>query len=274
VRADDHPALRRQERLSRRTLLRALPLAAVGGSAAGFAVGAEPALAEAPPRSAIPTPGSGSVGTQVVFRGAPGRRRIALTFDDGPSPRWTPIALALLARHGIPATFFIVGSRAVRYPDLVQAVLAAGHQLGNHTWDHLDLVTHDPVGVQQQLGRTHELLHTITGSALSPVRPPWGRIDPVGLLAAAELGCQVVLWSNVVRGAHAQADTTSTLRVIGPGAIVLAHDGGPTPRAVLYEQLDRLVTELQGRGYEFTTVAELSSPNRASPMGTFDSAPG
>ena len=255
-------------RATRRALLRAGLVAAIGGAAigGGTATAADDAVTNRDEsRSAMPGPGIGLLSAPVLFRGAAAQRRIALTFDDGPDPRWTPTVLALLARHQIPATFFVVGARAARHPQLVHAEHTAGHQIGNHTWTHVDLVTHRPTTVAHQLRRTHDLITEHTGRPPTVMRPPWGRIDPVGLLAAAHLDSHVVLWSHLIRGAHPHADTTTTLRTITPGAIVLAHDGGPTPTRELYQQLDQLIATLQDRNYSFTTLDVLLGPAADSP---------
>ena len=256
-------------------VLRAGLVAAIGGAVIADAV---PAAVGAPldqhsvSRSALPGPGSGALTAPVVFRAAATHHQIALTFDDGPDPRWTPLALELLGRYQVPATFFLVGARAQRHPHLVHAEHAAGHQIGNHTWTHIDLVTHHPTTVAHQLRRTHNLLTEQTGQAPTVLRPPWGRIDPVGLLAAAHLNSRVVLWSHLVRGAHAHTDTISTLRTITPGSIVLAHDGGPTPTRDLYQQLDRLILTLQDRGYTFTTLDVLLAAAPGDSDGRVDLA--
>ena len=93
------------------------------------------------------------------------------------------------------------------------------------------------------------------------VRPPWGRVDPVGLMAAAELGCDVVMWSELVRGADAAADLAQALRDVRPGSVLLAHDGGPTPTLAEVRAVDTLVSTLRERGYSLETVTDLLRPD-------------
>ena len=256
------PDPRPRAHLGRRDILRRTAAAAglVGaGTLVGLAgLGDVPALAEgASPRSALPDAGATALTTQVHFRCHPSRRLVALTVDDGPSVRWTPGVLAMLRRHQVRATFFVVGRRVVAHPKLVQQALADGHEIGNHTWDHHDLVRHPPDDVGQQLRRTDTLLRDLCGHPPTLMRPPWGHVDPPALLSSAELGYRTILWSHLIRGSRPEQDTATTLADVSPGSIVLVHDGGPTPTAALYVQLDHFLTVMRGRGYDFVTVSEL-----------------
>ena len=198
-----------------------------------------------------------AVATSVVWRAEPATPSLALTFDDGPDPTWTPKVLDLLARHDVRATFYVVGSRAQRFPDLLRRVVAAGHELGNHSWSHTDLATAPREVVRDELTRTAEVVQQLTGQTMASIRPPWGHIDPVGLLTAAELGCSVVLWSELVRASDAQVDLAHCLREVRPGSVVLAHDGGPTPDDAALVAVDALVRGLVERGLRFATVSDL-----------------
>lgn len=218
------------------------------------------------PRSDRPHGGqTGALGTQVVWHAAPDDRRVALTFDDGPDPRWTPRVLELLARHRVPATFYVVGERAERHADLLRRTVAAGHEIGNHTWSHTDLCRAAPEVVREELSRTAEVVERLTGTAPASVRPPWGYVDAVGLLAAARLGCDVVLWSELIRASAAEDDLAQALRDVRPGSVVLAHDGGPTPTAGELDAVERLVVGLLEDGYAFSTVADLLRDEPAVP---------
>ena len=242
----------------RRFLVRA-GLVAVGG-AAGVAtgIGARQATAAEGPvaRTATPT-GTGAYATSVTFRAAPSARLVALTIDDGPTRQWTPQMLAILRRYGARATFFRVGERALAAPDLVAQTAEAGHEQGNHTWRHDDLTQHDETFDHGSLERTHDLLAKLTGEAPRLCRPPFGRIDSVGLAACAGLSYGVTLWSHHVTGSNSRGDVDMILQQAWPGSIVLVHDGGPEPNTSLIEQLDRLVASMTDTGYRFVTVSEL-----------------
>jgi peptidoglycan/xylan/chitin deacetylase (PgdA/CDA1 family) len=193
----------------------------------------------------------------VTFRAAPAARIVALTIDDGPTREWTPQLLAILRRHGARATFFRVGQRALAAADLVMQTAEAGHEQGNHTWAHDDLTQHDEAFDLRSLERTHEVLARLAGRPPRVCRPPYGRIDSVGLAVCAGLHYGVTLWSHHVTGSNPRGDVDLILRRASPGSIVLAHDGGSEPNANLMKQLDRLVASMTDTGYRFVTVSEL-----------------
>jgi peptidoglycan/xylan/chitin deacetylase (PgdA/CDA1 family) len=245
--------------MDRRRFLAGVGLFTAGG-AAGAGLAAEPGFAAEGPtaRTAAPS-GPGAYAATVLFRASPSARLVALTFDDGPTRQWTPRVLAILRRHGAKATFFRVGQRAQAAPDLVRQTADAGHEQGNHTWAHDDLTQHGAAFARRSLERTHELLAGLTGRAPVLCRPPYGRIDSVGLAACAGLRCGVTLWSHHVTGSKPHRDVETILWQGSPGSIVLTHDGGREPDTSLMTQLDRLVASMTDRGYRFVTVSELLS---------------
>lgn len=234
-------------------------LAAVGVAAVGE-VALNPAAGRstpAGPRSAWPATGAGDAQVDVIFRVRTPQRALALTFDDGPDPRWTPQILDILARRDITATFFVVGERARHHPALLRRIAVAGHAIGNHTDSHTDLAEASSQAVAAELARTNDAIADITGSRPTLMRPPYGHLDPVGLLAAAEAELTVVLWSQLIRGSAPDADAEACLREVRPGSIVLAHDGGPTPNPALIQALTRLIERLRSDGYALVDVPTL-----------------
>ncbi len=250
--------------MDRRRFLAGVGLFTVGGVTGAGAVEAVATTAEGPaattggPTARTATPGGpGLYAATATFRTAPAAKIVALTIDDGPTREWTPKVLDMLRRHGARATFFRVGERAQAAPDLVVQTTAEGHEQGNHTWTHDDLTQHDEAFDLASLQRTHEVLADLTGRAPVLCRPPYGRIDSVGLAVCASLHYGVTLWSNHVTGSNARGDVDTFLRHSPAGAIILAHDGGSEPNAGLMTQLDRLVAALTDSGYRFVTVSEL-----------------
>lgn len=256
--------------MDRRDFLSGTGLVAAGaipGAVAGFA--AEPVvMAEGPTaRTAVPAGLTVARVVTVIFREQPASRLVALTIDDGPTAEWTPKVLAILARRAVTATFFLVGQRAQSQPELVRRAAAAGHELGNHTWAHTDLTHLDEASARGALERTHEFVVRLTGRAPTLCRPPYGRIDSVGLEVCAGLNYHVALWSDHITGSNARANVDTVLRQATPGSIVLAHDGGSEPNATLMSQLDRLVGAMTDEGYAFVTVSQLLTAAARQPAG-------
>jgi peptidoglycan-N-acetylglucosamine deacetylase len=257
--------------MDRRSFLSGAGLVAAGalpGAGVGFVM--EPVLDTEGPtaRTAVPAGLTEARVVTVRFREQPVNRLVALTVDDGPTAEWTPRVLDILARRGVPATFFLVGQRAQSRPDLVRRAADAGHELGNHTWAHTDLTQLDETSVRGALEPADELITRLTGRGPTLCRPPYGRIDSVGLAVCAGLGYGVTLWSDHVTGSNARANVDTLLRQATPGSIVLAHDGGSEPTAALMTQLDRLVGTMADSGYAFVTVSQLlAAPARPSAVG-------
>jgi peptidoglycan/xylan/chitin deacetylase (PgdA/CDA1 family) len=138
-------------------------------------------------------PGSQLFGPTLIAPQRPGE--LALTFDDGPNPAWTPRLLDLLASHNVHAIFFMVGSHAQAVPTLVQRVVAAGHLVGNHSWSHPNLAYSSTGRIHEELSRTQQTLEQITGAPVRYFRPPFGARRPEVLRTARRLGMTPVLWN-------------------------------------------------------------------------------
>jgi peptidoglycan/xylan/chitin deacetylase (PgdA/CDA1 family) len=193
---------------------------------------------------------------------------IALTFDDGPDPEWTPRVLDALAALGMRATFFLVGERAARHPELVARIADEGHEAGSHSWDHPSLPEIPLAAVAEQIDRTKAALG-VRGAGL--LRPPYGHQTLATWRLASARGYRVVMWNAVAGDWRADDGATLAGRVLAaarPGAIVLLHDSlyswedpayrdrGPTIAAlgILAERLP---------GTRFVTVSELLASGRA-----------
>jgi peptidoglycan/xylan/chitin deacetylase (PgdA/CDA1 family) len=245
--------------MDRRKLLTGAAVLGAGGAlgAVGGIAGEKAAAAMTPTSRTARPAGPGTYVVTTTFRTSPAARLIALTIDDGPTPEWTPQVLKILDRYRAKATFFRVGQRVQAARHLAVQTAEAGHEQGNHTWAHKDLTQNDEAADQYGLVRTQELLAEVTGRAPSVCRPPWGRIDSVGLAVCASLRCSVALWSHHVTGSDPEANVNGILQQATPGSIVLAHDGGTEPNPALMRQLDRLVGSMTDDGYTFVTVSDL-----------------
>lgn len=195
-------------------------------------------------------------GSAQVSRGPVGKR-IALTFDDGPS-RYTPALLATLRRLHVPATFFMVGQNVAGHGALLRRMLAEGHELADHSWNHADLGGGGGAA-SGQIQHTQQAIRNATGYTPCLFRPPYGATggDLVG--RAHALGVASVLWTVDPHDYMRPGAGTIATRVISatrPGAIILSHDGGG-PREQTLAAVPAIVSTLRRRGYRFVTVSEL-----------------
>jgi len=195
-----------------------------------------------------------------VFHGNQALKQIALTFDDGPHPGFTPQILAILQQYNVKASFFLVGMKAMQAPDLVRAIFDAGHGIGNHTFHHPRLPTISPQEMAQELRLCGEALQAITGEYPHYFRPPGGRVDAEVLKVAESRGYSTIMWSI----SPADIKHTSPERILQivtkqahNGAIILLHDGVPETIAVL----PQLIIALKAKGYQFVTIDTLLQEN-------------
>ncbi|MBO2942991.1 polysaccharide deacetylase family protein [Paenibacillus sp. F411] len=191
-------------------------------------------------------------------------QQIALTFDDVPDPRFTPQVLDALKEHGVKATFFVVGSRAEKHPELVLRMKQEGHAIGNHSYNHAQFGKLSLAQFQDQIQRTNEIIQKITGEATLLIRPPYGDITEEQLLWARKHQYKIVNWnvdSLDWKGLGKDEVKSNVLSAAGPGAIVLQHAGGGTGSDLsgTIEALPEIITELRSQGYEFVTLPELLS---------------
>jgi len=170
-----------------------MPLSIAGGISIGVGTAAALGLAAGAFAYASRWPGSQIFGRTLIAPARP--NELALTFDDGPNPSWTPKLLDILARHGVKATFFLLGSHAEREPALVRSIADAGHLVGNHSWSHPNLSLSAAHRVREELTRTKEMLEGITGKPVGYFRPPFGARRPYVLRVARELGMPPVMWN-------------------------------------------------------------------------------
>lgn len=217
-----------------------------------------------------------------VYCGSAQRRAVALTFDDGPTPETLKL-LAYLRSEGLRATFFHSGLQVERYPEIVRQVHLDGHEIGNHAYSHvrlspdlLRLQPHFPSQrfVHQELSRTQELLTNICGKEPRLFRPPYGHRWIGSDRVHRRLGLTCIQWTVIGHDWEwpAQRVAERVLQRATPGAILCLHDGremAPFPDLTeTIEALHIIVPELRRRGFDFVTVGELLSQDRAALNGT------
>ena len=154
---------------------------------------------------------------------------LSFTFDDGPDPEFTPKVLDVLGRFGVSATFNVMGYNARRHPEELKAIAAAGHEVGNHTYRHVDLAFSDASQTRRELEEGNEVIREITGvESVRWFRPPRGELTGAALRTAAALDHDILLWS--VSGDVAGVERPTQVRDfvdahLVPGQIVAFHDG-------------------------------------------------
>ncbi|HEY3639000.1 MAG TPA: polysaccharide deacetylase family protein [Rhizomicrobium sp.] len=207
--------------------------------------------------------------------------KLALTFDDGPDPEWTPQILDILKAKHVKATFFVIGENAEAYPQIVQRMVAEGHDVGNHTFTHPNLADTPGPAVQLELNATQRLFQALTGRSLRLFRPPYlgdaepsdeSDLHPVELaqdLGYITVGMHVdpVDWELPGTKAILQR-TLAAIHSKNPdlrGNIILFHDAGGD-RSQTVAILPKVIDTLRAQGYQFVPVAELAGLTRAQAM--------
>ncbi|HEX4931247.1 MAG TPA: polysaccharide deacetylase family protein, partial [Gaiellaceae bacterium] len=207
------------------------------------------------------------VGDKLVSRQPPPGRRIALTFDDGPDPRWTPQIAAVLRAAHVPATFFVVGSEVTRHPGIVRQLVEDGHELGNHTFTHVSLSTGPEWQRQLQLELSEAAIVGVTGRYTRLFRPPYSatsdaitRSQETALARAASNRYLIVL-ADFDSEDWQRGPVESIVRKASPpgttGGIVMFHDGGGD-RSRTVAAVRELIPRLRARGFRFVTTSELA----------------
>lgn len=213
-----------------------------------------------------------------VTHGPRDRMRVALSFDDGPDPQVTPAVLDALAAHGARATFFAIGQHLAEHPELARRIANAGHELGNHSWQHSRWRHFWSTGAQRaQIERGAVAIAAVNDSRIAAqvpplYRPPVGVKPPPMARAATALGLTVVAWSlhsHDTRGGDPERIARRVLERVRSGDIVLMHDGHDLPgqhRPACAPALHLILAGLAERGLECVTVSDLLQPT-ASPNG-------
>ncbi|HET8924334.1 MAG TPA: polysaccharide deacetylase family protein [Candidatus Acidoferrum sp.] len=211
------------------------------------------------------------------------KKKIALTFDDGPDPSWTPEILDVLKQKNVPATFFVIGLDANKWPQLLRREYAEGHEIGNHTYTHPDWENSNlsTTQIRWELNLTERLIESILGVKPILFRPPYGidhqpefAEEVAHLPTAQDMGYIIIGqkvdpndWSQVTPGVPLPAGkiVENVLREAPKGNIILLHDGGGN-RSQTVAALPQMIDVLRAKGYEFVSVSDLLGKTRAQVM--------
>lgn len=187
---------------------------------------------------------------------------VALTFDDGPSPIWTPEVVDVLDRHGAKGTFFMLGENAEKHPDVVKLVQSHGHEIGSHSYNHIRLIFRWPKVVRGQIEKADAALEAAGAAPTWLFRPPYLDKMIVTPLVMNKLGkvlvsadAQALLeydWENT----DSDALAAQMVEGVRPGSIMVLHDGRSHDPTVFLAALDQALGVLEQEGYRFVTVSE------------------
>lgn len=184
---------------------------------------------------------------------------LALTFDDGPHPKYTPRLLEILDRYGVKATFFVIGRNVERYPELTQSIVSRGHQIANHTMTHPNLAKVKRKKLDSEIKDSNLLIEAYTGKKPTAIRPPYGSLNvKVEAVLRNLYGLNIILWSVDPEDWKKPGASEIARRLIEgakPGAILLAHD----IHEQTIEAMPEVLGQLLSRGYKFGTIDQMMS---------------
>ena len=206
-------------------------------------------------------------GARIYYGVVTHRKVLALTFDDGPDPTWTPQVLTVLKKSQVPATFFMVGKMVRAHPQFAKMVKSGHFAIGNHSWSHP--IT--PISARDEIERTDAILQQVLRVKPTLFRPPYGLMNNGLTKIALSRGQDVIIWNSLGadwdKHATAQSIAAKVLKSARPGGIALLHDGGGH-RAATVAALPHIIQTLRSRGYRFVSVPELlaiGAPLQMSP---------
>ncbi|MCX5709483.1 MAG: polysaccharide deacetylase family protein [Candidatus Omnitrophica bacterium] len=201
-----------------------------------------------------------------VYVGRVSEKVVALTFDDGPSPVWTPQILDELKKGQVKATFFMLGEHVIKYPEVAKRVAAEGHEIENHTYDHHVLIYYTMDELEKEIKEAEKTIKEVTGQTTTCFRPPKAWLTAAEKKKLKEMGYTTVLWTLNSKDWVTFDDKyiiRYILKRVQPGDIILFHDsggvfkveGGDRHETVL--AVARLIEKLKEKGYRFVTIKEL-----------------
>lgn len=205
--------------------------------------------------------------------GAPGESVISLTFDDGPHPVYTPQILDILARYGVKATFFELGREAEKHPEIVKRIVAEGHVIANHSYDHANLKNLSDERFIFEVDHTTDVLQSISGQHIDCLRPPYGASNPQLVGRLGDRALTSVLWTADSRDFEkpgAAAIAQNAIAHLQPGGIILFHDGGGV-RDQTIAALPTIIEHIINAGYR---IAPVCPPDLHIPVGGLNQVEG
>jgi len=195
---------------------------------------------------------------KVISRLSTQEKVVCLTFDDGPSPKTTPMVLEILKKYNVPATFFVLGQCAKRHPKLLKTIVDHGHTLANHSYSHKVMPSLSAQKQDEELEDTSTLLTAVSGTPLW-FRPPYGSYTPALKARVESKGMKVVLWSIDPLDWKKPSSAVLKKRVsdhLHPGAIILLHD----IHLSMVKGLEGVIQAILEKGYRIVPLSYACSP--------------
>lgn len=191
--------------------------------------------------------------------------RVAISFDDGPSPHHTSDILEILNYYNVPATFFVLGSQAEYHPEILRDIHNGGHEVANHSYSHINFAEISLNQVVKEIEMTNDIIERQTGYKPEVIRPPYGSISNSQLDYFRDKNYNFVNWSLDTMDWNEEVNDPDIMmervkRLLHPGAIILLHDGGGD-RTNTAKLLPSLIEYIEEFGYELVTVSELLQDN-------------
>lgn len=206
---------------------------------------------------------------RIFWRAQTDRQLVALSFDDGPHPVYTPQVLDGLHRYGVRATFFLIGQNVEEHPTLARRLATENHEIGNHTFTHPSLPFLSDSQVLSEIRRTHEAIHCHTGRQPQFLRPPMGLFSRRIVDLIETSGYRTVIGDVYPRDPHRPGTQKIISRILDrvrPGSLIILHDGGngrKTDRSQTVNALAQVIPALLDRGFQFVTLSELAAAHAA-----------
>ncbi|WP_241657835.1 polysaccharide deacetylase family protein [Anaerobacillus alkaliphilus] len=200
-----------------------------------------------------------------IRRGNPERKFVALTFDDGPDPHYTPQILDILKEKNVRATFFVMGKQVENYPNIMKRIFNEGHAFGNHTWNHPSFPRVMTEQIIEEINSTQTVIDRTIGRRSDLFRPPYGAITKADALLLEKMGMRTIMWTvDTLDWSGLSGDDILSIvhRDISPGGIILQHNFEPHREDArlldgTVEALPRIIDELRAKGYRFVTIHTL-----------------
>lgn len=198
----------------------------------------------------------------MIYRGDTNEKVVALTFDDGPDERFTPQVLDVLKEHNVKATFFLLGTRVEKYPNVAKRIVKEGHSIGNHTYWHPDLTKTGVKNMIWEIEKNENKIKEVTEVKTDLFRAPYGALNEDLVEKLGGMGYRGIGWSvdsEDWKSLKAKKVKDNVLSAVHPGAIVLMHSAGHWTQDLsgTAKALDELIPYLRKKGYEFVTVNDM-----------------